>query len=306
MPTTDLDGSAGWANWLQSLLANQGAAQPYGPSGYPDNLPNMPYGPPGGGLLGITGATPGAPSMGYPALGQAAGRPSVAPGTQQPGAPDYGPGSHRAAVNQTLNPTGSPQAYPPWPTPPAPAGGYTPSATAAQMGMPFPQDLGPAARNMPYPGQTDPRGYYAPPPGPLAAPNQPTQATGPIDPSIIARKKMAASPAATSTAPPNAAPSANQRFGTFQYQDPNSVGNRAPIYTALNLFGGGGPNPNIPAANAQPVSSASAPNAPSNAPSNYGPLQKGNNIWDILSKAPWNYGPLQQGNIWRGSGGPGR
>ena len=63
MPTTDLDGSAGWAGWLQSLLANQGAAQPYGASGYPDNLPNMPYGPPGAGVMGYRGATPGAPSL---------------------------------------------------------------------------------------------------------------------------------------------------------------------------------------------------------------------------------------------------
>jgi hypothetical protein len=308
MPTTDLDGSAGWAPWLQSLLQNQGAAQPYGASGYPANLPNMPYGPPGGGVLGYAGATPGAPSMGYPAVGQAAGRPSVAPGTQAPGAPNYGPGSQRAALNQTLNPTGPPQAYPPWPTPgvggSAPPGG----PGGAQTGMPFPQDLGPAGRNMPYPGQTDPRGYYAPPPRPLASPATVPpagSAAGPMDPSIIARQKMAASPAATSTAPPAAA--ASNPFGTFQYQTPNSSASRAPIYTALNL-GGGQPaaNPNLPAANAQPVSSGSAPNVPSNAPSNYGPLQKGNNIWDILSKAPWNFGPLQQNNIWSGSGGPGR
>lgn len=299
MPVPDSSGD--WAGWLQSLLANQGAAQPYGASGYPDNLPNRPYGPPGSGPTGWAGATPGAPSMGYPALGQAGGRPSVAPGTQAPGAPDYGPGSQRAALNQTLNPTGSPQAYPPWPTPGVMS---SPTGAAPQMGMPFPQDLGPAARNMPYPGQTDPRGYYAPSPGPLASPATVApagSAAGPMDPSIIARQKMAASPAATSTAPPAAAP--NSRFGTFQYQTPNSSASRAPIYTALNL-GGGQPaaNPNVPAANAQPMASAAAPNVPSNAPSNYGPLQQGNSIWDILSKAPWNYGPLQQNNIWGGSG----
>jgi hypothetical protein len=304
MPTTSLDDSGDWANWLQSLLQNQGARAPYAPGAAPSAA-----GPggvmPGGGVMNYQAATPGAPSMGYPAVGQAAGRPSVVPGMQAPGAPDYGPGSQRATLNQALNPTGPPQAYPPWPTPGVMS---SPAATATQPGgMPFPQDLGPAGRNMPYPGQTDPRGYYAPPPGPLAAPAG-ASAAGLEDPSIIARKKLmrpASSPASTATAPPAAA---NPRFSTFQYQTPNSVGSRAPIYTAANFGSGQQPavNPNVPAANAQPVSSASAPNVQSNAPSNYGPLQKGNNIWDILSKAPWGYGPLQQGNIWSGSGGPGR
>jgi hypothetical protein len=47
---------------------------------------------------------------------------------------------------------------------------------------------------------------------------------------------------------------ANPRFGTVQYQTPNSVGNRAPIYTAMNLgglFGGG-----------QPAAPAAAPRVP--------------------------------------------
>ena len=364
MPTTDLDGSAGWAGWLQSLLANQGASQPYGPGATPSGA-----GPqglmPGGGVMGYPAATPGQPSMGYPAVGQAAGRPSVAPGTQAPGAqnpilsalnafnpissaqaaettpsvwsmrhgmpddPDIGglvsgilnaasqggptdAGDLVGAGDTSLRPGPSilPQArgraVPAWPA--------APTTDPASRNMPFPQDLGPAGRNMPYPGQTDPRSYYAPPPGPLASPATAApagSAAGPMDPSIIARQKMAASPAATSTAAPAAAPAAaasNPRFGTFQYQTPNSSASRAPIYTALNLGGGGQPaaNPNVPAANAQPVASAAAPNVPSNAPSNYGPLQQGNNIWDILSKAPWNYGPLQQNNIWGGSGGPQR
>jgi hypothetical protein len=67
------DGSTGPANdlpdWLKQLIPSPGASQPYGPSGYPDNLPNRPYGPPGGGLMGIPGASPGGPSMGYPAEG---------------------------------------------------------------------------------------------------------------------------------------------------------------------------------------------------------------------------------------------
>jgi hypothetical protein len=329
MPVPDSSGD--WAGWLQSLLANQGAAQPYGPGAAP-TYGTLPGGTmPGGQVMGRTATTPGQLSMGYPAIGQAAGRPSVAPGTQTPGAPDYGPGSQRAALNQTLNPTGSPQAYPPWPTPPAPGspgfnmppvnsaqfggdtGGYSPDVTAP-TGAPLGQGgIGSDARIplAPTPmGQGGIGSDYAasarPVRGPLAAPAG--SAAGPVDPSIIARKKMMMSPAATSTSAPAAAPNANQRFGTFQYQTPNSSASRAPIYTALNLGGGGPPaaNPNVPAANAQPVASAAAPNVPSNAPSNYGPLQQGNNIWDILSKAPWNYGPLQQNNIWGGSGGPQR
>ena len=87
MPTTDLDNSAGWANWLQSLVQNQGASAPYGPGGAPGPYSGGPNGlMPGGQVLGYHGTTPGQPSMGYPAVGQAAGRPSVAPGTQAPAA----------------------------------------------------------------------------------------------------------------------------------------------------------------------------------------------------------------------------
>jgi len=273
MPTSDFDGSAGWGSWLQSLLANQGANQPYGPGaagiGLGGHLPTW------GAVAGYSQATPGAPSMGYPAVGQAAGRPSVAPGTQQPApsAPwfqfggfhpenilqSHPPGSASLGhfpVNSALPPGaadslplafGNPTLndYNNWlqsqmasaqPAPaPAPAAAPT-SPGGAQMGMPFPQDLGPAARNMPYPGQTDPRGYYAPPPGPLAA-NQPTQATGPIDPSIIARRKMAASPAATSTAPPSAAPSQSPLFTPVQRPNMPAAGYRGgdPMMSALNL-----------------------------------------------------------------------
>jgi hypothetical protein len=292
MPVPDSSGD--WAGWLQSLLANQGAAQPYGPGAAP-TYGTLPGGTmPGGQVMGRTATTPGQPSMGYPAIGQAAGRPSVAPGTQAPAAPNYGPGSQRAALNQTLNPT-DPLGSSVTVNAPAAAGQGGIGSDARIPLAPTPMGQGGIGSDAIYPVR-----------GPLAAPAGSAlgAAAGPMDPSIIARQKMAASPAATSTAAPAAA---NPRFGTFQYQTPNSSASRAPIYTALNL-GGGQPaaNPNVPAANAQPVSSAAAPNVPSNAPSNYGPLQQGNNIWDILSKAPWNYGPLQQNNIWGGSGGPQR
>jgi hypothetical protein len=294
MPTTDLDGSGDWAGWLQGLLQNQGASTPYGPGGAPGPYSGGPNGlMPGGQVLGYHGTTTGQPSMGYPAVGQAAGRPSIAPGMQQ-SAPVPGPLAASPGAQSAGNDGGFNNPYQ------AAAGANPPQGgpyVGGQGVTPTPMGQGGIGSDARFPIA-----------GPLAAPNQPSQATGPMDPSIIARQRMAASPAATSTAPPAAAPNANQRFGTVQYQTPNSSASRAPIYTALNLGGGQQPavNPNVPAANAQPVSSASAPNAPSNAPSNYGPLQQGNSIWDALRKAPWNYGPLQQGNIWSGSGGPGR
>jgi hypothetical protein len=74
----------------------------------------------------------------------------------------------------------------------------------------------------------------------------------------------------------------NPRFGTMQSQVPSGRGplGNNPIYTTMNLFGGG----------QQP---AAAPAAPAPAPAPAG-----------ASNAPWNYGPLQPGNIWQGSGGP--
>jgi hypothetical protein len=68
-PDGSIGPASGLPDWLKQLIPSPGASQPYGPSGYPDNLPNRPYGPPGGGLMGIPGASPGGPSMGFPAQG---------------------------------------------------------------------------------------------------------------------------------------------------------------------------------------------------------------------------------------------
>ena len=265
MPTTSLDDSGDWANWLQSLLQNQGAAQPYGPGATPSGA-----GPggvmPGGGVMNSQAATPGAPSMGYPAVGQAAGRPSVAPGMQ---APAQNPVMRMLNALNPISPAeastlSAPAPAPSRPLPPGAANSLPLASgnptlkdyniwlqsqqsapaptTAPPNAMPFPQDLGPAGRNMPYVGETagsgqyDPRGYFAPPPGPLASQNAPV--AGPEDPSIIARKKLmkpAATPASTATAPPAAA--APNRFAMIDR--PNlpatgySSGNRQ--MTALDL-----------------------------------------------------------------------
>ena len=83
-------------------------------------------------------------------------------------------------------------------------------------------------------------------------------------------------------AAPAAAPGGNERFPLLSYNV--SGGGHTPYISALNLgslFGGGQPavNPNVPAANAQPVS---------------GPLARR----DVTTKAPWGYGPLQKGRSW--------
>jgi hypothetical protein len=323
MPVNDPSGD--WGSWLQSLIANQGAAAPYGPSGYPDNLPNRPYGPPGGALLGYPGATPGAPSMGYPAMGQP---PAAAPPQQPPafsiGAPNFAnavnpdfwhdlaaaksklgslagmfnqPGATRAPLGG--NPSGAMLGD---------TGGYVPSApnvnfpvNSAQLGDSggyMPSSLGngsPAAAATSTPGgmparpvTPSPNPFVGNPPlPPMRPPGLGVTSPGRPAPTPVARGAGAIPTGATAMAPgPLADP--NQRFGTFQYQAPNSVGSRAPIYTALNLFGGGGAQQPAPAAAPRtaipPTATASVPN--------------------VQSNAPWWYGPLQQGNIWRGSGGP--
>jgi hypothetical protein len=227
MPVPDSSGD--WAGWLQSLLANQGAAQPYAPGATP-TYGTLPGGTmPGGQVMGRTATTPGQPSMGYPAVGQAAGRPSVAPGTQAapPGQPQQRLASGDAMV------TGAPPGY-----------GMPPSnANMPYAASPFPNAnaLGssvtanaPAAA-----GQGGIGSDYAasfPVRGPLAAPAGSAlgAAAGPVDPSIIARQKMAASPAATSTAAPAAAPN---RFATVQRPNMPASGYSpgAPMMTALDL-----------------------------------------------------------------------
>lgn len=135
MPVAD-SGGADWS-WLQSLLASQGAGQPYGPGGAPGPYSGGPQGlMPGGGLLGYPATTPGQPSMGFPAAGQAAGRPSVAPGTQQAANPIL------RALNY-LNPISSAQAdvlHPnltnPNLTPLAPAAPAAPPAPAPSRTLP--------------------------------------------------------------------------------------------------------------------------------------------------------------------------
>jgi len=110
MPVTDLSGGD---DWLQQFLAGHaaaqafGASQPYGPGAVPGPYSGGPQGlMPGGGVTNRQQSTPGAPSMGYPAMGQGQ--------AQSPPAPPPGPAQGLSLTNnpvmnalQSLNPIGS-------------------------------------------------------------------------------------------------------------------------------------------------------------------------------------------------------
>jgi hypothetical protein len=155
------------------------------------------------------------------------------------------------------------RASPPFP---APDIGAYPDSTS------YPHNLKPPT--FAWPDSSTPTGMPSPtPPGSPSAPPRPadSNAKGPLASSDgsggigsdarFPLKRRAGAPNLGYYSP-------NPRFGTVQYQTPNSSASRAPIYTALNLFGGGGQpaaNPNVPAANAQPAS-ASVPGPLANAP----------------------------------------
>ena len=294
-----------WA-WLQSLQQNQGAAQPYGAGGAPlyGTLPGGTM--PGGQVLGRTATTPGQPSMGYPAMGPlgAAAAPQPAPSPLDSAAAN----PHGDGPPDVMSPEAMAAAIP--------TAGPIVAAIQAAPGGPT-NDLN---QNVPpwFTSSNTPMPWNAPsaptPPGSPSAPPRPadSNAKGPLASSDgsggigsdarFPLKRRAGAPNLGYDSP-------NPRFGTVQYQTPNSSASRAPIYTALNLFGGGGQpaaNPNVPAANAQPASASGPPGrqAPDMTGINFD--ASGNPISYYGDLQNWGYGPLQQGNIWRGSGGPRR
>jgi hypothetical protein len=197
----------------------------------------------------------------------------------------------------------------PAPAPASPIAAQTPAPPPVPQ---VPPPLGPPG----YLGSTS-----ATPPGSPGSGFTPPDLTArsPVSP---ARAPAASSPAATSTAAPAAArrPQSpnlgyyppNSRFGTMQSQVPTGRGplGNNPIYTTMNLFGGGA-DKSASAANPKDVIPA---NAAASVPPNTYPGDEG---WDVddqgniipkfgdsASNAPWGYGPLQKGNIWKRSGGP--
>jgi len=69
MPDGSYGPSSGLPDWLKQLIPSPGASTPYGPGAMPAGGAGPQGLMPGGGALGYQGATPGAPSMGFPAQG---------------------------------------------------------------------------------------------------------------------------------------------------------------------------------------------------------------------------------------------
>ena len=264
MPLTPYGGD-GNSDWLQSLLASYGAGQPYGPGGPPAGGvgPRGAY-VPGGGVTGYQAATPGAPSMGYPAMGQAQpaapGQPFFQFGGFHPGniLQSHPPGS--ATLGPVFNASGSPGGPGPGPGGPGSAGddgGFNNPYMAAATANP--------AQGGPYVGSGAPPMVTQPGPAPagVGGPYVGGQGATPIDRNNpLPWRPSGSSPAATvASAPPGnpsatprparpvtptprpktTAASSNPRFGLVQYQVPGSGGgplSRSPIYSTLNLFGG--------------------------------------------------------------------
>ena len=188
-----------------------------------------------------------------------------------PGGPDVGGGPPQQPSAPFVQPQHpSTMRYPMWPTPPAPA----------------PSDATPPGSPSATPRPADSGGK-----GPLASPDAP--AATPMKRRAGAANLGYYQPSNRfiGIAAPNASAQNSMRAG--------------PQGTALNLaglFGGRGQpavNPNVPAANAQPVSAAGPFN-------DVGIRAVGPLPANAEGNAPWWMGPLQQGNIWRGSGGPRR
>lgn len=247
-PDGSVGPSSGLPDWLKQLIPNPGAATP--------NAPGLPSGAgpqglmPGGGALGYQAATPGAPSMGFPAQG--------GPPTQ--GGPPMGPGGggfNPMLLAGNINPyaraaiagAGVMQPTPTAANDQAPTNAWFQRPSGAG-GMPGPQVTNPGMPSRPY--TPTPENYPSwPTPGPGGAssasttmanapPGQPSDTPRPGAPLPPRRPKnlgMGQSP--TAPVPPT---SSNPRFGLYQPQVPGSGQggplSRSPIYTALNLFGG--------------------------------------------------------------------
>jgi hypothetical protein len=254
MPLSPYDPNS---DWLQSLMANYGAQQPYGPGAAGTGLGG--HMPAAGLVAGYgSGPTPGAPSMGYPAAGQATPQSPPAAAASPPWL-QFG-GFHPQNILQGHAGASLGQFNPNFPVNSAQLGGDTggvdPTGYSVTMGGPSGALAAPAPAsattgrggigsdaNAPVMGAGGfPTTYAAPgqqpaeltPSGTPSATPRPsaTKRAYPLPPSRP--RNLGVSPAAA------AAPT-NSKFGTVQYQVPGSGQggplSRSPIYTALNLFG---------------------------------------------------------------------
>ena len=261
-----------WA-WLQSIMPNQGAGQPYGPG-----TPTGGAGPqslmPGGGVMGHGAATPGGPSMGYPAMGRSGSQPSP-----QPPAPS--PLGYSLTANHGDGPADvmSPAAMY------AAQGGRAQPPGSPGFNWPDSTNYGRTPPGFNWPDSSTPTGMPTPPGSPSATPRP---ANAPITP--YDRRGPLASPDAAAASPMKRTAGApdlgyyNNRFVPIDRPNAPAGGGGGmarggpPQMSALNLAGlfnrgqQPGVNPNVPAANAQP-DSAAAPGGQiaSAGPTPYGP-----------------------------------
>jgi hypothetical protein len=253
-------------------MRNVGAAQPYDQTANPVFPPGSDA--PGGGMLDYSAATPGQPSMGYPARNQGGGTPNA----------------NALAAAASIPTTDVPHAPQPYGGMPFPQN----TAVSPQMGMPAPPVGGPQNMNMPYPGQIDPRGVWAPaarPVGTVASATATPAGTSTATPAARSAAPAGAIPASARAQVPNLGYGVpgNPRFGTMQSQVPSGRGplGNNPIYTTMNLFGGG----------QQPAAAAPAAAAPAAAPS-VARAYPGDQGWDFDAQGnpiP-SYGPLAPGD----------
>jgi hypothetical protein len=257
MPVTSFGGD-GNNDWLQSLLASFGAGQPNAPGATPGGSAGPGGVMPGGGLMGYQAATPGQPSMGYPAAQQPPGSPMFQFGGFHPGniLQSHPPGS--PTLGPVFNASGSPGGPGAGPGGPATAGAdggfnnpYMAAAAAQAPPAPGPMDPSIIARQSamqpnypswptPGPGGSSGTAHAAvtmanAPPGQPSDTPRPGSAAPAIPPSRPKNLGVTGS-----VAPSSASSSArNKNFGLYQSQVSGQGGplSRNPIYTTLNLFG---------------------------------------------------------------------
>jgi hypothetical protein len=277
--TTLPDGSVGPSSslpdWLKQLIPSPGAATP--------NAPGLPSGAgpqglmPGGGVMGRQAATPGAPSMGFPAQGQIdpaqlgggggfnplamlgninpMARAAIAAGGVMQPTPAAGPGAPTNMWMQRPSGVGGmpgPQVTNPMAQPGADGNNIYAAAAAANppQGGPYVGSGGPAPFRPPSrPYSPTPATIDRNNPLPWQSPSSATAGpTPPGSPSDTPRPSGTPYPprrpknlGATAAAPSSPLSSGNKNFGLYQPQVPGSGQggplSRSPIYTTLNLFG---------------------------------------------------------------------
>ena len=257
LPDGSIGPSSGLPDWLRQLIPSPGASVPNAPGGAVGPYSGGPQGlMPGDGVLGRQGATPGAPSMGFPAQ---AGASTLQQGQPMngPGGPAAGGGFNPLAMLGNMNPYARAAIAGAGVMQPTPTASDDQAPTNLWMqrpsgvgGMPGPQVTNPGQPHRPYsPTPQNYPSWSTPGPGGSSGTAGPTPTGSPSDtPTPGGSSASSGSSPLPPRRPKNLggqgqAPSApaaiaNPRFGTAQYQVPGSGRgplSSNPIYTTLNL-----------------------------------------------------------------------